>query len=170
MLTALRLPVIALSLLAAIAATVACGDGADTPPAPASTAGASSPSANTFGPEPVLTSGKLTAFYPLHASTVTRADLTAVNPLDVKGVCFAASFQGLAEEARSFTMRVDNREATLDFAWTYPQGNNPRPPRACYELSEGLTAGRHSVTVAIRTSSDLTRPPIETVSWQFDVK
>ncbi len=171
MLTASRALFATLALFIVTAAAIACGDGAATPPTPTTTTGAAgSPTANGFSPEPRLTSGKLVAFFPLHASAVTKAELTAVNPMGVKGVCFAASFEGLAEEARSFTMRVDNREATLDFAWTYAAAGNPRPPRACYELSEGLAVGRHTVAVAIRTSSDLTRPPIETVTWQFEVK
>lgn len=157
--------------MAFTAFVAACGDGKTevTPTIPAAVATATAPTGTGFGPPPAASTAVLDLF-PRHATAVTRADLLAANPLDKIGVCFAASFTGLPDEARSFTMRVDGKESTLDFAWTVPAGNNPRPPRACYEESDKLAPGRHTVAVAVRASSSQQQAPRETITWEFDLK
>ena len=170
----LHLPVVTLApaLLLGAMLSANCGDGPDRPsPSVASptSVGSTVPSVSAFGPAPRLEKA-VTAIFPEHGTSIPRDLLPLQNPLGRTGVCFAASFDGLPEQARSFRITLDGQEATLQFEWTVPAANNPRPPRACYTESARLTAGRHAVAVQVRSTSVPSAPVIQSVTWEFDVK
>ena len=173
----MRLNVVTLGIASALAASIVlasggCGDGPDAPKTPsAGSPYAASPGAinASFGPAPKLEKA-VVALFPDHGTSVTRDQLAIQNPLGRTGVCFSGSFTGLAEQARSFRMTVDGKEATLQFEWTVPAPDNPRPPRACYLESAKLAVGRHKVGVTVRASGSPAEPVLQEVNWEFDIK
>ena len=159
-------------LLVAALAVVGCGDGPDKPPSPSATPTAvrsALPPAPAFGAAPRLEKA-VTDTFPEHGTSIPRDLLPLQNPLGRSGVCFAASFEGLPEQARSFRMLVDGTEATLQFEWTVPAANNPRPPRACYVDSAKLGVGRHAIAVQVRANSVPSSPVIQAITWEFDIQ
>ena len=168
----LRVFTLAPALLLGAMMTSNCGDGPDRPsPSVASptSVGSANPSTPPFGAAPRLEKA-VTAIFPEHGTSIPRDLLPLQNPLGRSGVCFAASFEGLPEQARSFRMSVDGIEATLQFEWTVPAANNPRPPRACYVDSAKLGVGRHAIAVQVRANSVPSSPVIQAVTWEFDVR
>lgn len=145
-----------------VAAGVACGGGTDG-------AGVPSQAPPPFGPTPAL-GGHILAVFPEHGASIAQAATRTVDERQPQPPCFSVDFTGLAEQAQWFRVQVDGVEVTPRLTWVVP--SNPRPgasPRGCYGTAEGLSVGRHTVTIVVRDPRNAAAPIRQVVTWSFDV-
>ena len=149
-----------LLLAATLAVGAACGGEGE---------GDATQSPPSFGPTPAL-GGHVLAVFPEHGASIAQAATKTVDPTSPQPPCFSADFTGLAEQAQWFRVKVDGVEVTPKLTWVVP--SNPRPgatPRGCFATAEGLSVGRHTVTVLVRDPRDAKAADRQVVSWSFDV-
>jgi hypothetical protein len=163
-----RTTLISLAAAAALLGLVACGDGPDATATQPPRTPVPTDATPTLAPSPVLGKAVL-ELMPAHAASVSQAATRTADPRLPKLPCFTASFDGLPDQARWFRVSLDGKEVTTSLTWVV-QSNRPEiPPKACYATSEGLSPGRHAMTIVVRDPVSPAAAPRETINWTFDV-